>query len=238
MWQRGGLSNHLPCFLFFKGPCLSVFYYIFYYVFYVLFYECDLNSQVNFNCITLHFDDHATVQKQEMNIPLTLPLLHSEANMSWQTRREKVRARSWMKVSKCSRQTLTRERNLSSNWSELSMWDAFLIFGTWPYVCACTCGTCVPGFKNVWLRAYSTCTGRGEPVRSAALEWCHSRALSHASGTITRTIITSTMRGVNNGPRKINKNTWIHWQNVCLNSVCCFTCSLICLSRLSNTCQL
>lgn len=41
-----------------------------------------MNSQVNFNCITLHFNDHATVQKQEMNIPLTLPLLHSEANMS------------------------------------------------------------------------------------------------------------------------------------------------------------
>lgn len=41
-----------------------------------------------------------------------------------------------MKVSERSRQTLTRERNLSSNWSELSMWDALLIFGTWPCVCA------------------------------------------------------------------------------------------------------
>lgn len=45
-----------------------------------------------------------------------------------------MRARSWMKASERSRRTLTRERNLSSNWSELSMWDALLIFGTHAHV--------------------------------------------------------------------------------------------------------
>lgn len=153
-------------------------------------------------------DHRVTVQKQAADIDPALTLSCPLKQIYHDRHRErKWRRRSWMKVSESYRQSQTRERKLFSNWSELSMWDTLVIFGSWFCVCAhvarvsqnwsmcdflgvCVCVLSVRMWKSVHMCMWEVCVC--VCVCSQFPGQCSgnvpSRTLSHASNAITATV--------------------------------------------------